>query len=94
MLMLWRVRLCGVQGDHFSMLLVLPSKRHGLAEVVQGLNEQHILAMLAPGPPRRTVLLMPRFQLGTEVSLSRTLKQVCGGTEMNTLQIPKCDNNT
>ena len=64
-------------GDHFSMLLLLPNKRHGLAEVVQGLEASHVTAMLSgTGPLRRTVLLMPRFQLNSDVSLTKTLKQL------------------
>lgn len=62
------------------MLLLLPNKRHGLAEMIQRLDARHFSAMLAAGPGavplRRTVLLMPRFQLSSDVSLSRTLKQV------------------
>lgn len=66
-----------LQGDHFSMLLVLPNQRHGLAEVLQRLEPRHVADMLSqPGPGRRTVLFLPRFQLNTNAGLTRTLRRV------------------
>ncbi|XP_034248539.1 leukocyte elastase inhibitor-like [Thrips palmi] len=61
-------------GDHFSLVLVLPDRRHGLGELLQRLTPRHVAAMLTDSPARRTLITLPRFTLSTDASLGRTLK--------------------
>lgn len=63
-------------GDHFSLLLVLPNRRHGLNDVLQRLAPKHIAGMLTDAPTRRALVTLPRFTLSTDASLSRTLKHL------------------
>ncbi|XP_026281812.2 leukocyte elastase inhibitor [Frankliniella occidentalis] len=63
-------------GDHFSMLLVLPYERNGLNAVLQGLDSRHILDMLADTPARRAIVSIPRFHIGTNADLTPVLKHL------------------
>lgn len=63
-------------GEHFSMLVLLPNQRHGADEVLQRLQAHHIQAMVSPSPPRRAILLMPRFQISTDAGLTHALKNL------------------
>ncbi|KAK3920851.1 Leukocyte elastase inhibitor [Frankliniella fusca] len=63
-------------GDRFSMLLVLPSERHGLGAVLRSLEPRHILEMLTDSPARRAMVTIPRFHIGTNADLTPILKQL------------------
>lgn len=63
-------------GDHFSLLLVLPNRRHGANDVLQRLTPKHVAGVLTDSPTRRALITLPRFTLSTDTSLGRALKQL------------------
>jgi hypothetical protein len=65
-----------VQGEEFSMVLVLPNEKHGLDKLVCHMKPQHLSNMLGTRGTKQVSLALPRFKLTTQMSLVPTLKEV------------------
>jgi serpin B len=65
-----------VQGEEFSMVLVLPNEKHGLDKLVCQMKPQHLSNMLGTRGTKQVSLALPRFKLTTQMSLVPTLKEV------------------
>ncbi len=67
-------------GDEFSMLLVLPRDKDGMAAIEAGLSADQLGEWLAGGQDEVVALLLPRFRLALNVELKRAL-QALGMTD-------------
>jgi serpin B len=65
-----------LQGEEFSMVLVLPNERHGLDKLVSQMKYQHLSNMLGTRGTKQVYLALPRFKLSTQMSLVPILKEV------------------
>jgi serpin B len=65
-----------MQGEEFSMVLVLPNEKHGLDRLVSQMKPQHLSNMLGTRGTKQVYLALPRFKLTTQISLVPTLKEV------------------
>lgn len=65
-----------LQGEEFSMVLVLPNEKHGLDKLVSQMKYQHLSNMLGTRGTKQVYLALPRFKLSTQMSLVPILKEV------------------
>lgn len=68
-------------GDEFSMVLVLPSQKHGLDELVKRLTSQDLNNMFNTRTTKQVILNIPRFKLSSSTSLVPAL-QTLGVTDV------------
>ncbi|KAK7871254.1 hypothetical protein R5R35_007542 [Gryllus longicercus] len=68
-------------GEEFSMVLVLPSERHGLDALLTRMTSQHLTNMLNTRTSKQVILNLPRFRLVSAISLVSAL-QAMGITDI------------
>lgn len=64
------------KGDRLSMIVILPNKQNGLAELETKLKTFNLGTIQSKLHERKVQLSMPRFKLETEIDLQRPLEAV------------------
>ena len=66
-----------VRREAFSMIILLPNKRNGLAELENSLNAKQVDQWLSQmNRPREVQVLLPKFKMTTRLDLGTTLTQM------------------
>ncbi|KAJ9585042.1 hypothetical protein L9F63_020616 [Diploptera punctata] len=60
----------------FSVLLVLPTERHGLNNVLERLTADNLISLLNYTDFKRVTLSVPKFQLNSDINLITTLPKL------------------
>jgi serine protease inhibitor len=79
-----------LQGEEFSMVLVLPNEKNGLDKLVSEMKYQHLTNMLSTRGTKQVYLALPRFKLSTQMSLVPILKEVRSDLALNLLSVTQC----
>lgn len=65
-----------LQDEQFSMLFILPTERHGLAQVLEKMSGTLLNKIIHDDQTRQVTLSIPKFKLKEKTMLSASLQEV------------------